>query len=145
MVPLLTVSLKFFSYFVVDPNLVKRRRTPAQGEVALQRNLMPDPCWYLCWLCSYSPPSSTALIRTRKPQNYFPGLCQDPGCNQSKTWHFIWSCTAHCQTTTLRARPSTLFHRISKSLWRYALPFNRSSFTSVLSSTTFGLIPEFKL
>lgn len=146
MVPLHTVSLKFFSYFVVHPNLVKRRHTLAQGEVASQWNLMPDPCWYLCWLCSCSPPSSTALTkRTRKPQKHFPGLCQDQGCNQSKTWHLIWSCTAHCRTTTLHARPSTLFHKISQSLWRYALPFNTSSFTSVLASSTFGLIPELKL
>lgn len=36
MVPLHTVSLKFFSYFVVQPNLVKRRHTLAQGEVASQ-------------------------------------------------------------------------------------------------------------
>lgn len=86
---------------------------------------------------SYSPPSSTARIeRSRRPQKHFPGLYRHQGVNRSKTWRLPWSCTTRCRGTTRHARPSSLLHKTSKSLWRCALHLQciTSYFSVVLCS-----------
>lgn len=116
-----TVSLMFLPYFLVHLNAVKRWHT-AMWCLAMESDVRSLLIFVLA--LSPSPPSSIARTeRTRKPQKHFPGSYRDQGGNRSTTWRSIWSCTTRSRSTTLHGRPSTLFHKISKSLWRYALRF----------------------